>query len=106
MMSSLIGFTFCRWYTLKCKPGQNKNDYRGDLEVRTSFTVKALTSANDKALGSTSDLGKSKGDKAKGSLQSLNKAASNFGGSLLSLGTKVCFTLFQGRSNNIFFCFN
>ena len=24
-----------RWYPLLCKPGQNKSDYRGELEVRT-----------------------------------------------------------------------
>ena len=34
-------FSF-RWYPLKCKPGQNKNDYRGELEVRVAFTVKAV----------------------------------------------------------------
>ena len=31
-----------RWYPLRCKPGQNKNDYRGELEVRVAFTVKAV----------------------------------------------------------------
>ena len=35
-----------RWYPLKCKPGQSKNDYRGDLEVRTAFTVKAVTDSD------------------------------------------------------------
>ena len=35
-------FLWYRWYPLKCKPGQNKTDYRGDLEVRVSFTVKAV----------------------------------------------------------------
>ena len=73
-----------KWYPLKCKPGQTKNDYRGDLEVRTAFTVKAVTH-NDS--GSTTDL--SNKSKHKGSLQSLNKAAANFGGSLLTLGQKV-----------------
>ena len=58
-----------RWYPLKCKPGQSKNDYRGDLEVRTAFTVKAVDKDADK-LGSTADLSsKTK----RGSLTSLNK---------------------------------
>ena len=73
---------FFRWYPLKCKPGQNKNDYRGDLEVRTSFTVKAM---DTDGFGSTADVSsKSK----RGSLVSLNKAVGNFGGSLMSLGQK------------------
>ena len=38
----LIFLLICRWYPLKCKPGQNKTDYRGDLEVRVAFTVKAV----------------------------------------------------------------
>merc|ERR1719412_3033559 len=69
-----------KWYNLKCKPGQTKDKYRGELEVRVGFTVKASTAAG----GSMSDLTK----KNKGSLQSLNKVANNLGGSLLSLGTK------------------
>ena len=73
-----------RWYTLQCKPGQKKSDYRGELEVRTSFTVKAVSNAQ--AEGSSLDLANKKN---KGSLQSLNKVATNFGGSLLSLGQKV-----------------
>ena len=73
-----------RWYSLKCKPGQNKNDYRGELEVRTAFTVKAVDRDSDK-LGSTADIS----SKAKrGSLTSLNKAVGNIGGSLMSLGQK------------------
>ena len=28
------GFFLLRWHTLKCKPGQTKTDYRGELEVR------------------------------------------------------------------------
>ncbi|XP_059090359.1 rab11 family-interacting protein 1-like isoform X3 [Tigriopus californicus] len=77
-----------KWYSLKCKPGQTKADYRGDLEVRTSFTVKSVNDKPDRELGSTADLKSSKKDKHKGSLQSLNKAANTIGGSLLSLGTK------------------
>jgi len=73
-----------KWYSLRCKPGQNKNDYRGELEVRTAFTVKAVDRDSDK-LGSTADIS----SKAKrGSLTSLNKAVGNFGGSLMSLGQK------------------
>ena len=63
-----------------------KNDYRGELEVRTAFTVKAVTQ-ND--IGSTADLSNKSKASHKGSLQSLNKAAANFGGSLLNLGQKV-----------------
>lgn len=69
-----------KWYPLKCKPGQSKNDYRGELEVRLGFTVKASESVG----GSTADLTK----KNKGSLSSLNKVAGNIGGSLMSLGNK------------------
>lgn len=62
-----------RWYKLMSKPGQEKKDKdRGDLEIRTAFTVKA---------GSLSDL--SKKDKNKSSLSNI---AGGVGGSLLSLG--------------------
>jgi Rab11 family-interacting protein 1/2/5 len=30
-----------RWLPLLCKPGQAKLDYRGELEVKLGFTVKA-----------------------------------------------------------------
>ena len=67
-----------RWYPLKCKPGQTKNDYRGDLEVRTSFTVKSVDSnATSDKLGSTADIASKKN---RGSITSLNKAVGNFGG--------------------------
>jgi len=69
-----------RWYELKCKPGQSKKGYRGELEVRIGFTVKASESLG----GSTSDLSK----KNKGSMSSLNKVAGTIGGSLMSLGNK------------------
>jgi hypothetical protein len=70
---------------LKCKPGQTKNDYRGDLEVRTSFTVKSVDQKDPDKLGSTADIN----SKAKrGSLTSLNVAVNTFGGSLMSLGQK------------------
>lgn len=63
-----------RWHKLLSKPGQEKKDKdRGELELRTQFTVKA---------GSLSDL--SKKDKNKSSLSNI---ASSVGGSLLSLGT-------------------
>jgi len=70
-----------RWYPLKCKPGQTKTDYRGELEVRLGFTVKAAEGVGG---GSTNDLAR----KNKGSLTSLNKVAGHIGGSLMSLGSK------------------
>ena len=68
------------WYPLGCKPGQNKTEYRGELEVKLGFTVRASESVG----GSVADLSK----KNKGSISSLNKVAGNIGGSLLSLGGK------------------
>ena len=67
------------WYPLGCKPGQNKTEYRGELEVKLGFTVRASESVG----GSVADL-----SKKKGSISSLNKVAGNIGGSLLSLGGK------------------
>ncbi|CAG9803113.1 unnamed protein product [Chironomus riparius] len=62
-----------RWFKLQSKPGQEKKEKdRGELELRTAFTVKA---------GSLSDL--SKKDKNKSSLSNITGAV---GGSLLSLG--------------------
>ena len=26
-----------KWFPLKCKPGQNKNDYRGEIEVNSGY---------------------------------------------------------------------
>ena len=72
----------CRWYSLTCKPGQNKTGYRGELEVKIGFTVRAHDTAS--VSGSVSELNK----KARGSISSLNKVAGNIGGSLLSLGGK------------------
>lgn len=69
-----------RWYSLKCKPGKHKTEYRGEIELKLGFTVKASNSGG----GSTADLAK----KNKGSLASLNKAAGNIGGSLMSIGSK------------------
>jgi len=68
------------WYPLECKPGQKKTEYRGELEVKIGFTVRASESVG----GSVADLTK----KNKGSISSLNKVAGNIGGSLLSLGGK------------------
>ena len=34
--NSLIVFLF-RWHPLKCKPGKNKTEYRGELEVNKSI---------------------------------------------------------------------
>jgi len=69
-----------KWYTLKCKPGKAKTDYRGELEVRTGFTVRA----NNTVGGSVADLTK----KNKGSVSSVNKVAGSIGGSLMSIGSK------------------
>jgi len=66
-----------RWLSLKCKPGKNKTEYRGELEVKLGFTVKASTD-------STTDLAK----KNRGSVQSITKAVGNIGGSLMSIGSK------------------
>lgn len=71
-----------KWYPLTCKPGQNKTGYRGELEVKIGFTVRANDTAS--MAGSVSELNK----KARGSISSLNKVAGNIGGSLLSLGGK------------------
>jgi Rab11 family-interacting protein 1/2/5 len=63
-----------RWYKLLSKPGQEKKEKdRGEIEVRTAFTVKA---------GSLSDLSKKEKNKS-----SLSNIAGGVGGSLLSLGT-------------------
>ena len=79
-MKTFLLHSVTRWYPLECKPGQKKNDYRGDLEVRVGFTV----IASDKVGGSVSDLSKKK----KGSSSSINKVAGTIGGSLISLGSK------------------
>lgn len=71
-----------KWYPLTCKPGQNKTGYRGELEVKIGFTVRANDTAS--MAGSVSELNK----KARGSISSLNKVAGSIGGSLLSLGGK------------------
>ena len=57
--------SYLSWYPLACKPGQNKTEYRGELEVKLGFTVKASESVG----GSVADLSK----KNKGSISSLNK---------------------------------
>lgn len=63
-----------RWFKLQSKPGQEKKEKdRGEIEVRTAFTVKA---------GSLSDLSKKEKNKS-----SLSNIAGGVGGSLLSLGT-------------------
>lgn len=87
-LSDSVALPPFRWYPLRCKPGQKKDDYRGELEVRTSFTVKSTTTGGGADGGSTADLAGSKKEKHKGSLQSLNKKVSGLGGSLMSLGTK------------------
>lgn len=71
-----------QWLLLKCKPGKNKTDYRGELEVKLGFTVKAVGPLASN--GSSADLA----NKNKGSLASLNKVAGTIGGSLMSIGGK------------------
>ena len=77
----LMTIANARWYPLVCKPGQNKEGYRGELELKLGFTVKAT---ENNAGGSVADLRRG----TKGSLTSLNKVAGTLGGSLLSLGGK------------------
>jgi len=67
-----------RWFRLKCKPGQNKQDYRGEIEVKVGFTVKATANLG----GSVVDVSKKK----KGSVTSLHKTSGSISGSLMSLG--------------------
>jgi len=69
-----------KWHPLKCKPGKNKTEYRGELEVKLGFTVKASSTVGN----STADLAK----KNKGSVASITKAVGNFGGSLASITSK------------------
>jgi len=69
-----------KWLPLKCKPGQNKNEYRGEIEVKVGFTVKATANLG----GSVVDLCK----KNKGSVSSLSKISGSISGSLMSLGRK------------------
>ena len=73
-----------KWYLLKCKPTQNKSDYRGDLEVTISFLEKQLPPKPDRASSYLNVNDKS--GKHSGSLQSLNKFTNKIGGSLISLG--------------------
>lgn len=71
-----------KWYSLKCKPGQEKTNYRGDMEVRVSFTVQSGVTA----AGSLSELKK---DGIRASFGQLSqKVGSSIGGSLLSLKGK------------------
>jgi len=68
------------WHSLKCKPGKIKTEYRGELNVKIGFTVKA----NNVGGGSVADLRK----KTKGSISSLNKVGGSISGSLMSIGSK------------------
>ena len=72
-----------KWYLLKCKPSQNKTDYRGDVEVTLSFLAKSFSPTTDKG---RSFLNVNDSRKNKGSLQSLDKFTTKIGGSLISLG--------------------
>ena len=73
-----------KWYLLKCKPNQNKTDYRGELQVAISFLVRQLPPKANKSASSLNVNGSARSDK--GSLQSLNKFTNKIGGSLMSLG--------------------
>lgn len=69
------------WFSLKCKPGQTKNDYRGEIEVKFGFTVKAATTIGGSSIA---DLNK----KNTSSISSLQKISGSISGSLMSLGKK------------------
>ena len=73
-----------KWYLLKCKPNQNKTDYRGELQVAISFVVRQLPPKENKSASSLSVNDSARSDKR--SLQSLNKFTNKIGGSLMSLG--------------------
>ena len=75
-----------RWYLLKCKPSQNKKDYRGELEVTISFLEKQLPKKPEKSVSFLSVNDGSSNTDSKGSLQSINKFTNKIGGSLVSLG--------------------
>merc|ERR1719206_757351 len=75
MRSQRPGGTLCY-----ASQGRTRTDYRGELEVKIGFTVRASNNMG----GSTADLAK----KNKRSISSLNKVAGSLGGSLLSLGGK------------------
>jgi Rab11 family-interacting protein 1/2/5 len=68
------------WHALKCKPGKTKTEYRGELNVKIGFTVKA----NNDGGGSVADLRK----KTKGSISSLNRVGGSISGSLMSISSK------------------
>lgn len=63
-----IFICYFRWYSLRSKPGKEKNKLRGELEIRVAFIVKA---------GSLTDL--SKKDKHKSSLGQLSHLAQSVG---------------------------
>ena len=52
-----------KWYLLKCKPNQNKTDYRGELQVAISFLVRQLPPKANKSASSLSVNGSAKDDK-------------------------------------------
>jgi hypothetical protein len=72
------------WYPLKCKPGQKKSGFRGELEVKTGFVVSKEQQAQ---IGSVADVSSKKNKKKSLSVKSLTKAGGKIGGSLMVLGS-------------------
>jgi len=72
-----------RWLALRCKPGKTKTDYRGEIEVKVGFVVRAAPQQQQQA-GSALELT----NKTRGSRGSLNRMAGSISGSLLSIGKK------------------
>lgn len=69
-----------RWYSLKCKPGQEKTNYRGEIEVRVNFTVQSGVTA----AGSLSEL------KKDGIRASFGQLSQKVGNSIGELASFVC----------------
>ena len=43
-INTLLRIAFLRWHPLKCKPGKNKTEYRGELEV-TFVSMRTIQSS-------------------------------------------------------------
>lgn len=63
-----------RWYPLACKPGQDKSNPRGEVEIRISFEVKKMKDMD--SLSVTSSASK----RFKMSKKSIKHAAAALGG--------------------------
>lgn len=81
-----------RWFNLKCKPGQDKTNYRGEIEVRVTFTVQSGVST----AGSVTELRK---DGIRASFGQLSQKV----GSSIGEPTKYISSSIAGTS---FLCFN